>query len=290
MPLDIQERVPLKDYTSYKIGGPARYFVEPHSFAELKDALNFAAEQNLPIFLLGSGTNVLVSDSGVDGLVIRIGPSFAYLSIHSGHAQVGAGLPLDRLVSSLAEEGLGGFEPLAGIPGSVGGGLFMNAGAYGVTLGDFVKESVVMDYEGFIRRLTHSDHRFSYRYSVFQESDLIVLETLLRVESHPRDELLARIAETKEKRRRQPHLPSCGSTFRNPPGTYAGKVIEELGLKGTRIGSAQISETHANFIVNLGGATAQDVYSLICLVQKKAAMRGIKLVPEVRLWGDFQEG
>jgi UDP-N-acetylmuramate dehydrogenase len=285
--LEIREGVALKDYTSYKIGGPARYFCEPHSIAQLKDALTFAEEHKLPIYILGCGTNVLVSDSGVDGLVIRIAANFAYLSFQDGVVQVGSGLLLDHLVTALAEEGLGGFEVLAGIPGSVGGGIFMNAGAYGVTLGDFVQESIVMDFQGFIRRLPHAEHAFSYRHSVFQEQDLIVLETLIKVEPRPREEILERIAATKEKRRRHPRLPSCGSTFRNPPGTYAGKVIEELGLKGVKIGRAQISPEHANFIVNLGGAKAADVYALIRLVQKEAAARGITMVPEVRLWGEF---
>ncbi|MDK2882249.1 MAG: UDP-N-acetylmuramate dehydrogenase [Bacillota bacterium] len=287
MSLEIREGVALKDYTSYKIGGPARYFCEPHSIAQLKDALTFAEEHKLPIYILGCGTNVLVSDSGVDGLVIRIAANFAYLSFQDGVVQVGSGLLLDHLVTALAEEGLGGFEVLAGIPGSVGGGIFMNAGAYGVTLGDFVQESIVMDFQGFIRRLPHAEHAFSYRHSVFQEQDLIVLETLIKVEPRPREEILERIAATKEKRRRHPRLPSCGSTFRNPPGTYAGKVIEELGLKGVKIGRAQISPEHANFIVNLGGAKAADVYALIRLVQKEAAARGITMVPEVRLWGEF---
>jgi UDP-N-acetylmuramate dehydrogenase len=286
---EIREQVPLKDYTSYKIGGPARYFCEPHSIAQLKDALYFAEEHALPVYILGCGTNVLVSDSGVNGLVIRVAADFAYLSFQDGVVQVGSGLLLDHLVTALAEEGLGGFEVLAGIPGSVGGGIFMNAGAYGVTLGDFVQESTVMDFSGIIRRLPHAEHNFSYRHSIFQEKDLIVLETLLKVEARPRSELLERIAATKEKRRRHPRLPSCGSTFRNPPGTYAGKVIEELGLKGTRIGQAQISPDHANFIVNLGGATAADVYALIRLVRKEAAARGITMVPEVRLWGEFPE-
>lgn len=289
MSLEIQEQVPLKDYTSYKIGGPARYFCEPRSLAQLKDALSFGAEHGLPIYILGCGTNVLVSDGGVNGLVIRVAANFAYLSFQDGRVQAGSGLLLDHLVTSLAEEGLGGFESLAGIPGSIGGGVFMNAGAYGVSLGDFVEESIVMDYQGSIRRLSHAEHAFGYRYSIFQSQSLIVLETLLRPIPGSREELLARIAETKEKRRRHPRLPSCGSTFRNPPGTYAGKVIEELGLKGTRIGRAQISESHANFIVNLGGATAQDVYALIRLVQKEAATRGITMVPEVRLWGKFAD-
>lgn len=287
MSAEIREGVPLKDYTSYKIGGPARYFCEPHSVAQLKDALAFGQEHKLRIYILGCGTNVLVSDSGVDGLVIRIAANFAYLSFQDGVVQVGSGFLLDRLITALAEEGLGGFEALAGIPGSVGGGIFMNAGAYGVTLGDFVQESIVMDFQGFIRRLPHAEHAFSYRHSVFQEQELIVLETLIRVEPRPRQEILERIAATKEKRRRHPRLPSCGSTFRNPPGTYAGKVIEELGLKGVKIGRAQISPEHANFIVNLGGAKAADVYALIRLVQKEAAARGINMVPEVRLWGEF---
>lgn len=278
----------MKDYTSYKIGGPARFFCEPASVAEVKNALAFAEEQRLSTYVLGSGTNVLVSDEGVDGLVIRISKNFGYLSIQDGSVRVGTGLPLDHLIAALAAEGWGGFERLAGIPGSVGGGIFMNAGAYGITLGEFVQESIVMDRHGLVRRLSQPEHGFTYRTSAFQQQDLIVLETLLTVKAKSREQLAQGIAESKEKRRRLPLLPSCGSTFRNPPGTYAGKVIEELGLKGVQIGQAQVSLTHANFIVNLGGATAQDVYGVIKFIQQEAAAQGITLKPEVRLWGRFE--
>ncbi|MGI6129604.1 MAG: UDP-N-acetylmuramate dehydrogenase [bacterium] len=286
--MEIKELVPLKNHTSYKIGGPARFFCEPISVAEVKSALDFANAQGLEVYVLGSGTNVLVSDEGVNGLVLKIGRNFGYLSIEDATVRVGAGLPLDHLIGSLADEGWGGFEKLAGIPGSVGGGLFMNAGAYGVTLGDFVRESMVIDHYGVLRRILPKEHQFSYRTSVFQHKELIVLETLLSVTPRPREQVVQTIAESKEKRRRLPLLPSCGSTFRNPAGTYAGKVIEELGLKGTQIGQAQISTTHANFIVNLGGATAEDVYGLIKLIKKEAAARGITMETEVRLWGQFK--
>ncbi|HHV08322.1 MAG TPA: UDP-N-acetylmuramate dehydrogenase [Firmicutes bacterium] len=287
--MEIKENVPLKDYTSYKIGGPARFFCEPASVADIKNALTFAEAQHLMVRVLGSGTNVLVSDAGVEGLVIRIGRDFSYLSINNGSARVAAGLPLDHLITALASDGLGGFEQLAGIPGSVGGGIFMNAGAYGITLGDFVQESMVMDQRGRIKCLSQSEHGFSYRNSIFQHrDDLIILETLLTILPKPTEQLAQTINESKEKRRRLPLLPSCGSTFRNPPGTYAGKVIEELGLKGTQIGQAQISPTHANFIVNLGDATARDVYELIKLIQNEAAAYGITMKPEVRLWGQFE--
>lgn len=285
--MEIKEYVPLKDYTSYKIGGPARFFCEPVSVADVKSALDFAAAHTLPVYVLGSGTNVLVSDQGVNGLVLRIGRDFGYLSLENGSVRVGAGLPLDHLIGALAEEGWGGFEQLAGIPGSVGGGIFMNAGAYGITLGNFVQESMVMDHQGAVKRLLPADHNFSYRNSIFQHQDLIVLETLLTIAPVPREQAVQTIAESKEKRRRLPLLPSCGSTFRNPPGTYAGKVIEELGLKGTQIGRAQISPTHANFIVNLAGASSQDVYGLIKLIKQEAAARGITMETEVRLWGEF---
>lgn len=286
--MEINEYVPLKDHTSYKIGGPARFFCEPSSVAQVKTALAFADEQKVPVYVLGSGTNVLVSDSGVHGLVIRLARKFGYLSVHDGNALVGTGLPLDHLIAALAEEGWGNFERLAGIPGSVGGGIYMNAGAYGITLGQFVQESMVMDRRGVVKRLSQSEHGFTYRSSVFQQQDLIVLETSLAVSSMPREQLAQNIAASKEKRRRLPLLPSCGSTFRNPPGTYAGKVIEELGLKGTQIGQAQISPSHANFIVNLGGASAQDVFGLIKLIKLEAAARGITMETEVRLWGQFE--
>ena len=286
--MEIQEYVPLRDYTSYKIGGPARFFCEPISVAEVKSALDFAATQKLPVYVLGSGTNVLVSDQGVKGLVLRIARNFGYSSIQNGSVRVGAGLPLDHLIAALADEGWAGFERLAGIPGSVGGGIFMNAGAYGITLGSFVQESMVIDHLGRIKRLLPAEHGFSYRNSIFQHQDLIVLETLLTIAPAPREQVVQGIAESKEKRRRLPLLPSCGSTFRNPTGTYAGRVIEELGLKGAQIGQAQISPTHANFIVNLGGANSQDVYGLIKLIKKEAAARSIAMETEVRLWGQFE--
>jgi UDP-N-acetylmuramate dehydrogenase len=286
--MEIREYVPLRDYTSYKIGGPARFFCEPASVAEVKNALVFATKQGLPVYVLGSGTNVLVSDQGVEGLVLRIGRKLGYFSIENKSVRVGAGLPLDHLIGALADEGWGGFERLAGIPGSVGGGIFMNAGAYGITLGSFVQESMVIDHQGVIRRLSPAEHKFSYRDSIFQHQDLIVLETLLSIIPLPREQVIQGIAESKKKRHRLPLFPSCGSTFRNPPGTYAGKVIEELGLKGTQIGQAQISPTHANFIVNLGGASSQDVYSLIKLIKKEAAAHGITMETEVRLWGEFE--
>ena len=163
----------------------------------------------------------------------------------------------------------------------------MNAGAHGIALGDFVQESTVMDHQGILRCLTPKEHQFSYRTSIFQQKNLIVLETLFNTLPRHPDEALQTIATSKEKRKQLPLLPSCGSTFRNPEGRYAGKIIEELGLKGAQIGQAQISPIHANFIVNLGGASAQEVYSLIRLVQQKAANHEITLETEVRLWGQF---
>jgi UDP-N-acetylmuramate dehydrogenase len=285
--MEFQEYVPLKNYTSYKIGGPAQYFCEPASATDIKTALNFARAQKIPVYIMGNGTNLLVSDAGVSGLVIRLARKLSHFSIEERSVRVGIGLPLDHLISRLARDGWGNFESLAGIPGTVGGGIFMNAGAHGVSLGEFVRESLVMDLHGNILRLPQAKHNFNYRSSIFQHQALIVLETKLAISAKPKPILLQTIANSKKKRSQLPLLPSCGSTFRNPAQGYAGKIIEDMGLKGAQVGRAQISPVHANFIVNLGGAKANDVYSLIRLVQKEAADRGIEMLTEVRLWGEF---
>ena len=232
--------------------------------------------------------NILVSDAGVDGLVIRLAQNFNHLSIEAGSARVGVGLSLDRLDYPASGKGWGNFERLAGIPGTVGVAIYMNAGAHGVSLGEFVQESMVMDPDGTISRLSSAEHDFAYRSSIFQHKKLIVLETVLAISPQSNRKLMHNIAASREKRRHLPPLPSCGSTFRNPPGVYAGELIEEMGLKGTKIGQAQISPSHANFIVNLGGASAQDVYALINLVQTEAAARGIFLQTDEGLWGKFE--
>jgi len=287
--MEIREYVPLANYTSYRIGGPARYFLEPGSDAEVQAALAFARERGLPYYILGKGTNILVSDGGIPGVVIHFGSRFSHMELAGERVTAQGGLLLNTLIHRLAEQDLGGFEILAGIPGSVAGAVVMNAGAHRVFIGEFVESVDIITADGKFKTLAGSQLGFAYRYSIFQEEKHIILRFRLRAVPREQGKIKETIALALEKRRHHPQLPSCGSTFRNPPGIPAGKLIEELGLKGTRIGDAQIAPEHGNFIVNLGKATAQDVYNLIRLVQARAREeRGINLEPEVKLWGEFE--
>jgi UDP-N-acetylmuramate dehydrogenase len=287
--VELREYVPLASYTSYRIGGPARFFIEPNTAAEVKDALAFARDRGLPYYILGKGTNILVSDKGLPGVVIHIGKRFSQMELTGQQVTVQGGLLLNTLIYKLAEHNLGGFEVLAGIPGSVAGAVVMNAGAHRVFIGEFIEAVDIITAEGQFNTLSGSELGFAYRYSIFQEEKHVILQAHLRVVPREQIDIKKSITLALEKRRLHPQLPSCGSTFRNPPGIPAGKLIEELGLKGTRIGDAQIAPEHGNFIVNLGKATAQDVYSLIRLVQAKARKeRGITLQTEVKLWGEFE--
>jgi UDP-N-acetylmuramate dehydrogenase len=285
--MDIGEYVPLAPYSSYRIGGPARYFVQPKKPGDIKTAQKFARRQGLPYYILGSGTNVLISDTGIDGVVIKIGKEMAQIQLDGEKVTVGAGLSLNKLIHYLAQFNRGGFEMLAGIPGSVGGAVVMNAGAFGVFIGQFVQSVSIISEKGSFEQLKKEDLGFAYRTSVLQNSKHILYEVLLGVQEINQENIKENITKAAKHRRRHPLLPSCGSIFRNPPGIPAGKLIEEMGLKGTRCGDAQISPEHGNFIVNHGRATAQDVYSLIRLVKEEASRLGIELQTEVKLWGDF---
>ncbi|NLJ33210.1 MAG: UDP-N-acetylmuramate dehydrogenase [Firmicutes bacterium] len=290
--MKIREFVPLAGYTSYGIGGPARYFCEPSNPKEIKSALSFALKRNIPYYVLGRGTNVLISDAGLAGMVIHLGEKFARLKVAGHLVTAEGGLPLTKLIHTLAEKNLGGFEALAGIPGTIAGAVVMNAGAYRVFIGDFINGLDVLTPTGQFKTMPRDKLGFAYRTSIFQTQShhkYIILRTHLRVLARPKAEIKETIAVSLKKRRQHPQLPSCGSTFRNPVGIPAGKLIDEMGLKGTRRGQAQIAPQHGNFIVNLGGATAQDVYGLIRFVQDKVwEERGIALKTEVKLWGEFE--
>ena len=290
--MKIREFVPLANYTSYGVGGPARYFSEPTSPLQVKAALAWAREKNIPHYVLGRGTNVLISDAGLAGMVIHLGQGFARLKIEGHRVTAESGLPLNKLIHTLAERHLGGFEALAGIPGTIAGAVVMNAGAYRVFIGDFIEAVETITPAGQFKTMANTQLGLAYRTSIFQTQPFckyIILRTHLRVLPRKETDIKNAITRSLEKRRQHPQLPSCGSTFRNPPGTPAGKLIDEMGLKGTRIGRAQIAPKHGNFIVNLGGATAQDIYNLIHYVQKKVKKeQGITLETEVKIWGEFK--
>jgi len=298
------EDVILKNYTTFRCGGPARLFDEPASEEEIINDLLFAMEGGLDVFVLGGGANCLISDSGFDGLVIRIGKGLSDFQIeqHKDHAVIkaGAGMMLRSFAMKTAQAGYEGTEFACGIPGTVGGGVFMNAGAYGGEMKDIVKKVRYVDAEG-VHEICGEDLKFGYRTSVFAQmasagKTFVITEITAEVVSGDQEQIDSKINEYKEKRTSSQPLdvPSAGSTFKRPEGYFAGKLIDDSGLRGyAREGSAaQVSPKHCGFIVNNGGnATAQEVYDLIKDVSDKVFEKfNVRLEPEVRLIGDFGAG
>jgi UDP-N-acetylmuramate dehydrogenase len=291
--ISILDNIPLCDKTSFKIGGPARHYAEPHDEEEIRTALGFARDRNMPLLLLGRGSNLLVSDAGWAGLVIGIGASFAAVTWQGGTVIARAGIPLDTLVGDAVRRGYEGLEELSGIPGSLGGALVMNAGAFSATISDVVEQVSYFDLDAVkIVTAAKDDLDFGYRSSILQHKKSVVLGAVIKLRSGNQELLFAKRRDILEKRKiRQPlHLPNCGSVFKRPPGNYAGALIEKAGLKGFRYGNAGISDLHANFIVNLGGARATEVRHLIVLAQRRVfELSGVLLEPEVIFAGQFQE-
>ncbi len=285
---------PLNRYTSFRIGGTADLFYEPTAVASLASALLAARRHGIPVTRLGGGTNVLVSDRGIRGLVVRLGREFDYRRWQEADGEhvpveVGAASRLARFVHEAVDRGLAGVEFAAGIPGTVGGGALMNAGAFGGELGTVIAGAEAVTLEGERLDLDRSRLGFSYR-KLALDVEVVVTSvrfSLLRSAAGK----LRRIVEAVQakRRRKQPlGLPNAGSIFKNPRGEFAGSLIELAGLKGRTVGRAQVSSDHANFIVNLGGASAADVHSLMSLVQDEVWQRsGVWLEPEVRLVGDW---
>ncbi len=279
---------PLRRYTAWKIGGPADILLEPRSVEELIDAARKAREHGLPVTVLGGGTNVLVRDGGIRGLVIRLAKALTNVEVTGNRVVADAGVLYPVLANTTAARGLAGLEFATGIPGTVGGAVFMNAGAYG-------SETVeVLDWAdvfrgGEVDRVPNAQLGLSYRRSVLHEHpDWVVLRAGYTLAPGDPEELKARIKGFRKQRMGgSPNKPSCGSTFKRPPGDFPGRVIEAAGLKGTRVGNVEVSPVHANYFVNLGGGTAEDALELIRLVKTTVRERlGIDLEPEVRVVGE----
>jgi UDP-N-acetylmuramate dehydrogenase len=285
---------PLSRHTSFRIGGPADAWVEASSADDIVELQRAAADAGVAIAVLGIGTNVLVSDRGVRGVVLKLGRSFGELEWQSDddgmRVRAGAAAPFKKLVMDAAGRQLTGLEFAEGIPGSIGGGLLMNAGAFGGEIGSVVTGIVGVAPDSGERYLPRSELRFGYR-RFDLPPNLIVTHVhfaLARGDAHA---IRATMAEAKRKRDAKQPLgwPNAGSIFKNPPGDYAGRLIEGLGLKGRRVGGAMISEQHANFIVNVGDATAADVKRLMDEVADTVwRARAIRLVPEIKLVGDWE--
>jgi len=277
---------PLRKHTAFRIGGPADYLCVPKNVGELQEALRFARERRLRVAVLGAGTNTLALDQGFRGLVIKLAGGIDGIELNGNRVMVGSGVFLPRLVGLLARKGLSGLEFLTGIPGSVGGAVVMNAGAWGRTIGERVEKVRILDNKGKLRVIKGVDLGFSYRRSRLQKRDWIVVEVTLKLRRRKKRLIKEKLQEHLAKRKAtQPlGIPNSGSIFRNPKANFAGKLIEEAGCKGIRIGDAQVSIKHGNFIVNLGDAKARDVIKLMTRVQKAVRDKfKIRLEPEIKI-------
>ena len=279
---------PLKRYTAWKIGGPADALLEPRSVDELVEAVEKAREHGIPVTVLGGGTNVLVRDGGVRGLTIRLAKALTDVRVDGTRVVADAGVLYPVLANTTAARGLAGLEFATGIPGTVGGAVFMNAGAYGSETKEVLDWADVLR-DGGVVRMPNRDLGLSYRHSVLHENlDWLVLRAGYTLVPGDPERLKARIREFRAQRMNgSPNRPSCGSTFKRPPGDFPGRVIEAAGLKGTRVGQIEVSPVHANYLVNLGGGTAEEALELMDLVRERVRERlGIELEPEVRVIGD----
>ncbi len=279
---------PMSRHTSIGIGGPAECLVFPETRTELRNVLILVKQFKLPFFVLGSGTNLLVRDGGIKGVVLSLSSLCSNYDFVDRTVIAGAAVSLPVLARKSLERGLRGLEFAVGIPGSLGGALYMNAGAYGSSIGKLVQEVEIMDYEGNLSLRPRKELEFSYRRSTFQEEKVIILGGVLQLTPGDRAELKSLVQKNhRERRSRQPSLPSAGSVFRNPTGLAAGKLIDEVGAKGLTAGGAMVSPEHANFIVNAGDATASEVLDLIELIRKKVrSERKIDLELEIKIVGE----
>lgn len=287
---NVRRQEPMSLHTTFRIGGPADLFVTPGSIQAVADSIRICKETQTPYAVIGNGSNLLVSDTGYRGVIIQIGRNLNQVSVNGEEIRAQAGAMLSVIAKTALSESLTGFEFASGIPGTLGGAAVMNAGAYGGEMKDVLTEVTVLTREGEIRTVPAEKLEMGYRTSLAAKNGWIILEAVLKFQKGDAEAIRGRMEELKMQRvTKQPlDLPSAGSTFKRPEGYFAGKLIMDAGLRGFTVGGAQISEKHCGFVVNKGGATAEDVWNLICAVQKKVQEdAGVKLEPEVKFLGEF---
>lgn len=281
---------PMKKHTTFRIGGPADYFVLPHSADEIAQTVRECEGLRIPWYIIGNGSNLLVGDRGVRGVVIRLFKNFSDVRVEDTVVTAQAGALNSLIAKRALDAGLTGFEFAAGIPGTIGGAAVMNAGAYGGELKDVLDEVTVLDADGAVRTLKNSELGLGYRTSVIPQAGYIVLEVKLRLRRSERERIAAQMEELRARRvEKQPlDYPSAGSTFKRPEGYFAGKLIMDAGLRGFSVGGAKVSEKHCGFVINCGDATAQDVVRLMEEIQRIVREKfGVQLEPEVKKIGEF---
>ena len=288
-PGQFQIHVPMAQYTTFRVGGSADILVSPNSQEEVCTLLVAIQAEQVPCTILGNGSNVLVLDKGIRGVVLKLGNALNGLVIEGTRIRVEAGVLLSRLATAAADAGLTGLEFASGIPGSLGGAILMNAGAYGGEIGNLVRTVTVVDPNGQVRNLDREQMDFRYRHSVVMETGDIILSATLKLAPDDPEAIHERIRDLTQKRiTKQPlNFPSAGSTFKRPPGYFAAALIDQAGLRGYRVGDAQVSEKHTGFVVNRGHATASEILQLMDDVKTRVhAMSGVWLEPEVRILGE----
>ncbi len=281
---------PMSRHTTFRVGGEAECMAVVESKEELSQLVSYLGRIEQDYFVLGNGSNLLVGDKGYRGIIVKLGPRLSAVGVEKNHIAAGAGVLLSKVASVARDAGLSGLEFAAGIPGSLGGAIVMNAGAYGGEMKQVVQMVRVMDKEGEILTLDNDTMEFGYRTSIIRDRPFIVLGVVLKLTPGNKEEISAKMEELmKQRKSKQPlEYPSAGSTFKRPEGYYAGKLIMDAGLRGYRIGGAQVSEKHCGFVINAGGASAADIREVIEEVQERVKDRfHVRLEPEVIFLGDF---
>ena len=281
---------PMKKHTTFRVGGPADYFVVPRTKEEVKELISVCKEFDMPYYVLGNGSNLLVGDKGYRGVIIQVYKEMNQIQVDGENIKVQAGALLSRIGNVALEAELSGFEFAAGIPGTMGGAVVMNAGAYGGEMRDVLVSATVLTPQGELLTLSNEELELGYRTSIVAKKDYIVLEATIGLHKGDKEAIKARMDELRVQRTtKQPlEFPSAGSTFKRPEGYFAGKLIQDAGLRGFQVGGAQVSEKHCGFVINKENATAADVWELMqqvsAIVKEKF---GVELEPEVKRLGEF---
>ncbi len=287
--LNVKQNVPLKEYTTFQVGGPADIFITPKHEDALRDLTQLISEINKPYFILGKGSNIIVGDKGYRGIIIYTG-HLDHINIEENEIKAQCGSTLKDIAETAKNHSLTGMEFASGIPGSLGGAVFMNAGAYGGEMNDIIKKVTAYDQNGNKKVMQKDELNLSYRDSVFQKKDYIIFDALLELQPGNKEKISAKMNKLNQKRKNKQPLeyPSAGSSFKRPANHYTGPLIEKANMKGYQIGGAQVSEKHAGFIINKGNATAKDIVKLIQKIQQEVyQISGVKLKPEPKFLGEF---
>lgn len=287
---DILLSEPMAKHTTFRVGGPAMVYVKISNEEQLKKIIPYLQMVEQPYFIKGNGSNILVSDKGYDGVILDVSSQFSDISVEGDTITASSGALMSKIAHAAMENSLTGFEFASGIPGTIGGGVVMNAGAYDGEMKDVVTSVKIMDKRGEILTLDNRGMEFGYRTSAIKERDFVVLEVAIKLVKGDKEAIVSKMEDLALKRKsKQPlEYPSAGSTFKRPEGYFAGKLIMDAGLRGYSIGGAAVSEKHCGFVINKSDALAEDVYEVICEVREKVKARfGVLLEPEIIFLGDF---